>query len=95
LKLKKLLKKQKKWLESPKCFHTHMKILIFYLKNNNNNDYVLHFASSVALPWMATPPAVIELASCLATPPAVIDLRLSSPHVGGPICNFCKKERRQ
>ncbi len=24
--------------------------------------------------WMATPPAVVELASCLATPPAVVEL---------------------
>ena len=27
----------------------------------------------LALPWMATPPAVIELASCLATPPALVE----------------------
>ncbi len=33
----------------------------------------------LALPWMATPPAAIGLASCLATPPAVVDFAAVQP----------------
>ncbi len=34
----------------------------------------LPFASSMALSWMATPPAVVDLFSCwMATPPAAVE----------------------
>ncbi len=42
--------------------------------------------------WMATPPALVELASCLATPPALIELAVAYPHgSNGPVCNFWKE----
>jgi hypothetical protein len=45
------------------------------------DDTVFSLPLLLALPWTATPPAVIELASCLATPPAVVDLAVTCPHV--------------
>ena len=47
----------------------------------------------LALPWMATPPAVIGFASCLATPPAVIGLASCLVlMLDGPACNLLKRE---
>ena len=44
-----------------------------------HDDTVCSSPLLLALPWMATPPAVIDLASCLATPPAVIDFVAALP----------------
>ena len=104
LEIEKTVEKTEKFgLKSPKCSHTHMKILIFYLKiiiimimYNVLLRNGLHFASSVALSWVATPPAhgwFGDLPGHSSGP--WLTCWVLCPHVGGPNCNFCKKERGQ